>query len=391
MPTAIREVELTALPDALVGLEDYARVHVLARLHGRPVHEAVLPVHAGRVSGAVLAEHLVSGRAWALWEAWLQRHLGLEERAPAPSPVTVAVCTRERPHDLRRALEAIARLPDDGQEVLVVDNRPETDHTRAVVAAFPGVRYLREDRPGLDAARNRALRAARPGVVAFTDDDAVPDPGWLRALLRGFQHPLVLAVTGLTLPAELETPAQEWFERHRGFGRGFCRRVFHHARHNPLIAGPVGAGANMALRTDVLDRVGPFDEALDAGTLTRSGGDHDLFSRILAAGYRIVYEPCALSRHRHRRDWAELRATLYGYGVGVYAAWTRALFVEGEWSVPALAWGWFRHDQLPALLRSLRRAPGSAPPSLVLAELRGCLMGPLAYMRARRRLRAGAP
>ena len=146
----------------------------------------------------------------------------------------------------------------------------------------------------------------------------------------------------------------------------------------------------MALRTDVLERVGPFDEALDAGTLTRSGGDHDLFSRILSAGYRIVYEPCALSRHRHRRDWAELRATLYGYGVGVYAAWTRAVLVEREWSVPALAWGWLRHDQLPALIRSLRRAPGSAPPSLVLAELCGCLMGPLAYLRARRRLRVGA-
>jgi cellulose synthase/poly-beta-1,6-N-acetylglucosamine synthase-like glycosyltransferase len=226
--------------------------------------------------------------------------------------------------------------------------------------------------------------------VAFTDDDALPDPGWLRALLRGFQHPLVLAVTGLTLPAELETPAQEWFETHRGFGRGFCRRVFDQAHHNPLIAGPIGAGANMALRTDVLERVGPFDEALDAGTLTRSGGDHDLFTRVLAAGYRIAYEPTALSRHRHRRDWSGLRATLHGYGVGVYAAWTRALLVEGEWSVFALAWGWFRHEQLPSLLRSLRRAPGSAPLRLVLAELRGCLAGPLAYLRARRRLRSAA-
>ena len=390
MPTAIREVELTALPQALTGLHGYARVHVLARFQGTPVHETVLPVKDGRVDGALLAETLVAGRAWALWEAWLHRHLEMVEPRPVPYPVTVVVCTRERPDDLRRALRAIACLPDDGQEVLVVDNAPETDRTREVATAFPGVRYLREDRPGLDAARNRALREARPGIVAFTDDDALPDPGWLRALLRGFQHPLVLAVTGLTLPAELETPAQEWFEKHRGFGRGFCRRVFDQAHHNPLIAGPIGAGANMALRTDVLERVGPFDEALDAGTLTRSGGDHDLFTRVLAAGYRIAYEPTALSRHRHRRDWSGLRATLHGYGVGVYAAWTRALLVEGEWSVFALAWGWFLHEQLPSLLRSLRRAPGSAPLRLVLAELRGCLAGPLAYLRARRRLRSAA-
>ncbi len=144
----------------------------------------------------------------------------------------------------------------------------------------------------------------------------------------------------------------------------------------------------MALRRSVMQRVGLFDEALDAGTLTRSGGDSEMFTRILAAGYPIVYDPVALSWHRHRRTWEELRHTFYGYGIGVYAAWTRSLLVEGELSVLKLPWGWFRYDQLPALLRSLLRRRNRIPLNLLLDELRGCAVGPWAYLASRKRLRA---
>ncbi|MCA1627002.1 MAG: glycoside hydrolase family 2, partial [Acidobacteria bacterium] len=94
---------------------------------------------------------------------------------------------------------------------------------------------------------------------------------------------------------------------------------------------------NMALRRSAVEQVGFFDEALDAGTPARSGGDNEMFTRILLAGYRIVYEPAALNCHRHRRTWEELRAAIYGYGVGVYAAWTRSLLVEGELSALKVA------------------------------------------------------
>jgi GT2 family glycosyltransferase len=188
------------------------------------------------------------------------------------------------------------------------------------------------------------------------------------------------------MPLELETEAQEWSERYCPFGRGFSRVVFDVSNLNPLAAGRVGAGANMALRRSVLQQVGPFDEALDAGTPTRSGGDTEMFSRILAAGYEIVYDPAALSWHRHRRSWLELRQMLYGYGVGAYAIWTRKLFVEGDITVLKLAWQWFYHDQLPAVLKGLLRRPGSIPLDLILAELKGCFNGPWAYRQSHRRL-----
>jgi len=108
-----------------------------------------------------------------------------------------------------------------------------------------------------------------------------------------------------------------------------------------------------------------------------------MFSRILIAGYRIVYEPLAVSRHRHRRSWDELRRTLYGYGVGVYAMWMRQLLVDREWGVIRLAARWLWRTQLRTLMHSVLQRPDAVPLDLVCAELRGCLAGPLAYLRSR--------
>lgn len=392
MATAVLDLDLHRLPDGIAGLEGYARALVLIRFRRQPVGQALLPVAAGRIGGAELREALIAAAAEALQEQWLRDFLNWTETLAidvAPPSATVAVCTRDRPADLQRCLDALQSLPDDGQEILVVDNCPSTDATRCLVAGYERVRYVREDRPGLNNARNRALREARGDVVAFADDDAVPDPGWLRALLPNFADPMVLCVTGLTMPLELETEAQEWFERYSPFNRGFRRRVFDRTNGNPLAAGRVGAGANMALRRSVLHQVGPFDAALDAGTPTHSGGDSEMFSRILAAGYRITYDPAALSWHRHRRTWKELRQTLYGYGVGVYAAWTRSLLVEHEFTAPIVAGNWLLRSQLPALVRSLLRRPDRVPIDLLLAELRGCIAGPRAYLSSQNRRRTG--
>ncbi len=112
-----------------------------------------------------------------------------------------------------------------------------------------------------------------------------------------------------------------------------------------------------------------------------------MFSRILALGYRIVYDPAALSWHRHRRTWEELRQALYGYGAGVYAFWTRRLLFERDLAVLKAAWNWFFKHQLQAIVHSLFRRPSRMPLDLLLAELRGCAWGPWAYLISRRRQR----
>jgi len=391
MPAAVLDLNVEKLPSEIEGLDGYERAFVLIRLRGCPVGKAWIPVAEGRIRREDFWEHLVRGAGWRLWDQWLRDYLEWDKFVSPPfnpGKATVAICTRDRPEDLRRCLEAVTRFTEEGHEILVVDNCPSRDATRQVVEGYRNIRYVREAQPGLNRARNRALREAKNEVVAFTDDDAVPDPGWLHHLLRNFSDPLALCVTGLTVPLELETEAQEWFERHISFGRGFWRIVYDRMNRNPMAAGRVGAGANMALRRNTLDRVGPFDEALDGGTPTLSGGDTEMFSRILARGYRIVYEPAAVCWHRHRRTWKDLRKTVYGYGVGVYAFWTRSLLVEGEWGVLKEAFFWFLFWQLRSVARSLLGRPNSVPLDLLLAELRGCAHGPWAYLSSRRRLQS---
>lgn len=384
--TAVREVDLGAFPaEGLTGLDGYGQAYIIVRLNGHLLCRLDMPVKDGRIEALRLWDMALGAAGPGLWNVWLQQWLGWDDLGPLEAsqrPASVAVCTRDRPEDLQRCLDALLAMPDHGQELLVVDSASRGDDTRRV-AEIHGerVRYLREERPGLNRARNRALREAHHEWVAFIDDDAVPDASWLTRLLRPCADPRVWCVTGNTLSWELETRAQQIQERYSSFSRGFVRRSFGPLAM-PAASGWVGAGVNMALRRRVLEVLGPFDPALDAGTLTCSGGDNEMFGRILAAGYHIVYEPTALARHRHRRDDASLQKAFFGYGVGVYAAWTRALVCQHDWQVLRGAWLWWRHEQLPGLFRRARRG---LPRRLQVLQLLGCLAGPWAYLRSRLR------
>ncbi len=241
----------------------------------------------------------------------------------------------------------------------MVDNAPKTDRTRTV-AQQAGVRYIVEPRPGLDRARNAGLAAAESDWIAYTDDDAVPDPDWAGVLLEALADPKVGGVAGIMLPLELETEAQLLFERYLGGEAG--RRLAHQRRtfappFPAASAGQVGAGANMAFRRAALDSVGPFDEAFDGGMRTRSGGDTEMFSRLIDAGWHLVYEPRARVLHRHRRSREELRAQLFGYGVGVYAFWTHRLLHYRDRDVPRFALSTLYAHGVRRLGRSLLRRP----------------------------------
>jgi len=206
---AVRQVHLEQLERDLVGLEGYRQALVVFRLRGAVVGQAWLPVADSRITSARLRSCLPAV-AWPVWQ-----QLFAQDHDPArPLPTaSVVVCTRDRTDDLAQCLPGLSRLAAEGHEVIVVDNCPSDDRTARLVASYPAIRYLREPRPGAGIARNHGLLAATREVVAFTDDDAQVDPGWLPALLRNFDDPLVAVVTGITMPSELETEAQMWFEQ----------------------------------------------------------------------------------------------------------------------------------------------------------------------------------
>jgi glycosyltransferase involved in cell wall biosynthesis len=384
MAIAVLDLDIDDLPPRLEDLPGYGHALALLRISGCPCGQALIPLEPGGTEQ--LQERLLEHADSSFWEAWLRRRLGVEAPEPAPPATlsaTVAVCTRDRTEDLQRCISALLAMPDDGQEILIVDNAPSTEDTLALVSRFPRIRYVRESRPGLDVARNCALRQASGQIIAFTDDDAAPDRLWLRSLMRNFTDPLVLAATGPTMPLELETAAQIDFQRYGGFVRGFKRIVYDANDHDPLLAWHAGAGVNMALKRDIVDAIGLFDEALDAGTRTQAGGDSDMFRRILRAGYRIAYDPQALNWHRHRRSQAELVRQLHGYEVATSAQLYKALVHERDYSALG-AFAWWMRREVRGLARSALRLRGAAPLALAGARFKGGLIGPRAYHLARR-------
>lgn len=384
--TAIVQVHAERLPERIHIAAGYSRAYIVLRRRDEPIATFDLPVVNGEVDAAAFSRSMFE-EARENGYRWLAREYLGPEPGRSTGDVTVAICSHERPAEIRRALGAVTQLDPAPLEVLVIDNAPLTSETRAVVTEFAGVRYVCEPRRGLDCARNRALREAHGDIVAFTDDDAAPERPWLGRLVRGFDSRLVWCTTGLVLPAELETDAQEWFERYSSFSRGFRRRVFEGRDHDGLSVGSIGAGASMAIRRRVLTTLGGFDEALDAGTAARSGGDHELFGRILGAGYNIVYEPAAVSWHRHRRTRPELRETLRGYGTGVFALLTRRLFHDREPAALVHGLRWFCRHHVPTLCRAFLHRPDTIPRDLICAEVAGCVTGPAAYARSMRALR----
>ena len=200
----------------------------------------------------------------------------------------------------------------------MVDNAPTTDEVRQLVSQMSHIRYVRESRPGLSVARNTGINHSKGQIVAFTDDDTIVRSNWIASLQKGFENNRVMAVTGLVLPAQLETESQIIFEMGYGnFSWGYRRRTFDRqffakTKHLGVPVWRIGAGANMAFRREIFDRVGNFDERLGAGA-SGCSEDSEMWYRILAEGWLCHYEPLAVVFHYHRRELDELEKQMYQY------------------------------------------------------------------------------
>jgi GT2 family glycosyltransferase len=256
----------------------------------------------------------------------------------------------------------------------------------------PLLRRVEEPIAGLSRARNRGLVEARTQLVAFTDDDVRLDAGWVRGMTRGFTRaPRVGCVTGIVATAELETPAQAFFDARVHWAEGMHPRLFDLGPNRPddpffpYAAGTFGTGASMALDRRAVAEIGLFDEALGMGTPAENGEDLDMFLRVIAGGWTLAYEPAAIAWHSHRRDRAQLRRQMYTYGVGLSAyAFKHACRPRRGADMARRA---------PAALVRLARDAlaaervDSGTRGIAGVELRGLVGGPAGYIRGRRRLR----
>ena len=313
--------------------------------------------------------------------------------------VSVVLCTRDRPERLAKCVRQLALQHYPRFEVVVVDNAP--GDPGAVPAALDAleltvpVRYVVEPRGGLSWARNTGWRTARAELIAFIDDDEVPDKFWLAEVVRGFAAgDRVGCVAGVVLPAELRTQPQHWFEQFGGHskGRGFTRVEFGPGHpQSPLYPlPPFGTGANMAFRRDVLASIDGFHVALGAGSPTNGSEDTLAFTRVMLARHTMVYQPSAVTWHYHRETYTELEKQLHGYGIGLTAYYS-ALLAHSPRLLFSLV------GLVPTAIRdlcgkdSIRTATMTDfPAGLLRQEMKGMLEGVPAFIRSVREQRRKA-
>ena len=444
VPSAVGVIELDhALADVELGHSANGRAYgslvALVRLHGDSLTMIEVPAEQGRVTTAALVDAV-----WTAARAELEQHArthgcidpaaltpnalatGLPAIGHCPSRrideveppfVSVIVPTVRRPDGIQTCLESLRRLRYPRLEIIVVDNAPEDPRTRAVVEACSRederVRYVAESLPGSSVARNRGVSEARGDILAFTDDDVVVDVEWLRWMIEPFlRDARVGVVTGLVLPARLDTPDQRWFEEHSGFSKGFEPRLFDRDEHRaderlfyPYWGGVFGAGGgSMAFRPSLLKEIGGFDPALGAGSPALAGADIESFSHAIIVGSRLAYEPRAVCWHDHRVDAAAVEKQMFNYGVGLTAILTKWLLRD-----PGLARAMVtQFVRLLASLVGIRSSSSAVPQELsrlgkqlrmnrrrstLGLQLRGYCLGPVLYLRSviwakRLRLRA---
>ncbi len=427
VPARVLEIELSSPLPIISPFDEktqrrYQRAVCLVRLHTQPLDMIEI-----RLSEEGASPHDYAELIWHRMKDLIIQHLQtdglpapdgldaaglsfstpprcLEERARflehAPF-VSVIIPTRDRIDYLPNCLEALMKLEYPHYEVIVVDNGASdtatADFMQQHYSNEPRVRYIQTDRPGASRARNLGMMAARGEILAFADDDTVPDAHWLTALAQAFYHvEKVVCVAGYFGPLRLDTPAQLWGEEFVKVEDGertkfnFKQRIMDSKmRHTHLYTLGTGGSGNMAVTAAFLRHIGGFDPALGPGTPTEGAEDIEILLQANMHGCTAIYEPAAIVYHHHRPDFEEMFEQIHGFGLGYGAFLVQSIIRYPQLLIDLIV-------QIFSSLRARFSAKGQTKKTPVKKKkgpdrahevipllLKGLFSGPFAYMKSR--------
>jgi len=213
--------------------------------------------------------------------------------------ISVIVCTRNGAATLRACLQALGKQSYGNYEVLLIDDG-STDETAAITAEYPMVKYHHQPPAGLSVARNTGMDLAEGCILAYTDDDCIPDEDWLLHLSRAYDDDKWVAVGGPNLPP----PPRNLTEACVGRAPGAPTHVLlndDEAEHLP--------GCNISIRKAALQAIGGFHAQYKT-----AGDDVDVCWRLQQAGGRLRFAPAALVWHHRRSTVRAYLRQQRGYG-----------------------------------------------------------------------------
>jgi GT2 family glycosyltransferase len=212
--------------------------------------------------------------------------------------ISVVVCSYNGERTIRDCCEGLMRLEYPNVEVIVV-NDGSTDATPAIAGEYP-FRLVTTENRGLSGARNTGLQAATGEIVAYTDDDARPDPHWLQYLAMTFMSGDYAGVGGPNIAPAGDGPIADCVANAPG-GPVHVLLSDRVAEHIP--------GCNMAFRRERLLAIDGFDPRYRA-----AGDDVDVCWRLQERGWILGFSPAAMVWHHRRNSVRTYWKQQQGYG-----------------------------------------------------------------------------
>jgi GT2 family glycosyltransferase len=196
---------------------------------------------------------------------------------------SIVIPTHNKKQELRRCVEAVLAQQFHGEfEVLVCDDG-SSDGAAEMIEEWAcrdaRLRYFRQPKRGPAAARNLGIRHARAPLIAMTDDDAIPQPGWLERLCAALRDPSILGAEGFVASGRPLGPGEAAPSNQTGGVYLTCNAIY---------------------RREALALVGGFDERFPFAAFE----DCDLAAKIRRHG-QIVWVPDAVVLHPPRRATAK--------------------------------------------------------------------------------------
>ena len=212
--------------------------------------------------------------------------------------ISVIVCTYNGSRTIRETMKKLKELDYPDYEIIVV-NDGSTDHTEDIAREYD-VTLISTENNGLSSARNVGWKAANGEIFAYIDDDAYPDPHWLKFLASSFLSPSFVGVGGPNLLPPGEGPIAECVANAPG-GPNHVLVSDREAEHIP--------GCNMAFRRSALEAAGGFDPRFRC-----AGDDVDICWSIQRNGGKIGFNPSAVVWHHRRNSIKAYWNQQQGYG-----------------------------------------------------------------------------
>ena len=194
----------------------------------------------------------------------------------------------------------------DKLEIILVDGG-STDRTQEIIQSYP-VKLIVEKKRGLNVARNTGVKNSSGEILLFTDSDCVVSKDWIRQIVKNFRDKEVGCVGG-----NISRYEDAFLSRYADESIMPVLRRFKRRRRLENVEPPMNypAGCNMAFRREVFDKVGGFDEEIHYGF-----DEDELVERACNAGYKMILDPEALVKHKHRTTLKGLLKQAFSYGRG---------------------------------------------------------------------------